>query len=174
MDARAALAFVARRAGRDAMPVSHWANTMSMELRWMAPGLARRYVDACIDAALLRVEGDMASLSFDPRSVELVKGRPDPDDLPVPVPTGARAAPVHEAEPQEEPQAVPEDIFAAWLPKVAAVRGSDVASILAEVEGLQQQTGGLLHADAALLRIGAEAGLDVRDAAAAALSQMQA
>lgn len=77
-----ALAFVARRQGKRAMPGSEWANVMSLELGWMAPGDARRFVAAAQAAGLLVPDGDELAFPDDPREVEVPRHfRPDPAAL---------------------------------------------------------------------------------------------
>lgn len=171
VDAKAALAFVARREGRRAMEPSRWAHVMSLELGWMPPGAAKRYVEACIAARLLTMDGDEAAVTFDPKTVDVPRGRPHPDDLPEP---RDAPEPTPAGDVASEPAPAEGDGFEAWLERVAATKGTDAAGVLAEVADLQDRTGGLLHAEAALFRIAAEAGLDVRDAAATALKRMQA
>ncbi len=223
MEAQAALAFVARRAGAQSMPASRWGHVMSLELGWMAPGLAKQYIAACEAAGLLQPDGDALRLAFDPRSIDVPRGfRPNPDDLPAggpsrpavanPVstsPTHAAAAAPSQAAPTREavataadpeprpapadtvgPSASPgaqpgatqaaagvdseEDTFAAWLPRVAAARGEDIGATMAAMEAMQENAGGLLFAEAAILVLGAQAGLDVAAAAGQALKALQA
>lgn len=164
MEAQAALAFVARREGHRAMPATRWRHVLSLELGWMTPGLAGRYVEACTAAGLLEIEGDDLRLTFDPKHVEIRRGfRPDPENLPA-----ADGAP-HVPGPAEDA-----DLFASWLPKVAAARGEDLGVTMEAMEALQARAGGLLHAEAAILVLAAQAGLDVAEAAGQALTTLQA
>ncbi len=158
---------------------------MSLELGWMAPGLARRYVDACHEAGLLLADGEDLRLAFDPKAVDVPRGfRPDPGHLPtgsaVPMPERSDTAPPADAPAAATPQAAGDttseapDAFGAWLGKVAAARGEDLGATMGAMEAMQERTGGLLFAEAAILVLGAEAGLDVAAAAEQALKVLQA
>lgn len=179
MEARYALAFVARREGAVAMEASRWRHVMSLELGWMAPGEAARYVAACQQAGLLVPGEGLLRLSFDPKAVEVPRGfRADPATVPA---SQADGTPGEPARPDEgapgadtRPDAPAVDGFSQWLPRVAKARDEDGGATMAAVEAVQDGTGGLLHAEAALLLLGARAGLDVKKAAAAALTRLRA
>ncbi len=160
------------------MPTSRWRHVLSLELGWMAPGLAGRYIDACRAAGLLEVDGEELRLTFDAKTIPIPRGfRPDPLQLP-PASDGAlpatpAAAPMGaEGGPPETSEG--DDLFGSWLPKIAAARGEDLGATMAAMEALQAKAGGLLHAEAAILVMGAAAGLDVKAAAARALKDLQA
>lgn len=151
-----ALSFVARREARRAMPAGRWALVLSLELGWMTPGQARRYVEAAVRAGVLVPEGDEVALAADPASVQVPRGfRPDPDAVP---------------EPPREPEAG--DAFAAWLQRVCAATGHDAGGVMDAVSEVQERFGGRLGALAALLAVARDAGLDVRDAARAELERV--
>jgi hypothetical protein len=146
----AALAFVATRQARRALPPQEWVHVLSFGLGWMSPAQARQMVERAQDAGLLALDGDTLRLQLDPASVAVpTLFRPRPDARP-------EAA---------APQAAP-DSFAAWLDAYARHAGCDRAEALRRVAQRQEAVQGLLTADAALLWVAAEAGLDVRGAAA--------
>lgn len=141
------------------MPPSRWVHVLSLELGWMTPGQARRYVDGAQQAGILVPEGDEVALSVDPTSVQVQRGfRPDPDA----VPEAAAPAPVGE------------DAFAAWLQKVATATGKEAGAVLADVADEQERFGGRLGALPALLLLADAAGLDVREAATEELDRITA
>lgn len=155
MEARQALAFVARRQAKQSMSAAAWAHVMSLELGWMSPSDAKAYVRGCIDAGLLTPDGDDLATTFDADHVEVPRGfRPD-----------ARRRP--------EAVAGNADPFHAWLAKVAGATGRDEDDVLRLVADKQEEYGGLLEAHAALLLLAAEAGLDVQAAADEALSDLK-
>jgi hypothetical protein len=150
-EARQALAFVVRRQGRDKMAPSEWANVLSLELGWMTPAQAKRYVKACHDAGLLAGQ-DVFTPTFEAAHVEVPRGfRPDPERLPV-VAAG--------------------DPFHAWLARVAAATNRDEDDVMRMVAVVQEEFGGLLEAHAALLVLAADHGLDVTAAADEALADL--
>ena len=159
-EVQVALAFVARRAGRSAMDEAAWAHVMSLELGWMAPAEARALVARAVQAGLLRDEAGLLALAFDAKSVT--------------IPRGFRPSAATRAATQAPAAAAAEDPFVAWLGRVAASTGRGQDEVLADVARLQDEARGLLHAEAALLRVAHAAGLDVRDAAAAALTRLVA
>lgn len=141
------------------MPSSRWVHVLSLELGWMTPGQARRYVDAAQQAGILVPEGEEVALSVDPASVQVQRGfRPNPDALP------EAAAPAPEGE----------DPFSRWLQKVAAAMSKDAGMVLADVADVQERFGGRLGALPALLLLAGAAGLDVRGAAAEELDRLTA
>jgi hypothetical protein len=148
-DAEAALAFVAGRQGRRSMPATDWANVLSFDLGWMPPAAARGLVDAAQGAGLLEPDGESLRLTIDPASV--------------PIPPLFRPRP--DARPDARVAAPPPDGFLAWLLAYERQAGCDRAEALRRVALRQAEAQGLLTADAALLWLGAEAGLDVRAAA---------
>lgn len=154
-EARAALAFVARRQGRSSMPLSSWGHVLSLELAWLKPAEARAYIEACRDAGLLIPDGDAYRPSFDVAQVE--------------VPRRFRLHPG-----AERPKATGGDPFTAWVDRVAAAKGIDAKAVLQQVAAKQEAHGGLMEAEAALLLLAAEAGVDVRAAAKDALARLKA
>ncbi|HEX2066479.1 MAG TPA: DUF2240 family protein [Candidatus Thermoplasmatota archaeon] len=149
-DAEAALAFVALRQARACLLPQEWVHVLSLDLGWMPPAQARRLVERAHAAGLLVPDGDGLRLALDPATVPIPPlFRPRPDAAPEPA-----AAPS------------PPDGFVAWLDAYTRQAGCDRAEALRRVAARQQAVQGLLTADAALLWIAAEAGLDVRRAAA--------
>jgi hypothetical protein len=157
-DVEIALAFVARRQARTAMPANRWCHLLSLELGWMNPGQARAFVDRAVRAGLLAEDGADLRLVVDPAKVEVPRGfRPKPD--------AEAAAP--EAQPQAEP-----DPFLAWVARIAAQRGLTREQVLGQVAALQDSMGGLLTAEAAVLLLARRNGLDVQAAARSAVDRM--
>lgn len=151
-DVEVALAFVARREARVAMSAARWAHLLSFELGWMNPGQARAFVQRAVGVGLLTPEGDGLRFVLDPQAVQVPRGfRPDPEALPAPAPAAA-AAP--------EP-----DLFLGWVARLAAHHGATREAILGRVAAMQERMGGLLTAEAAVLLLAREAGLDVTKAA---------
>ena len=154
-DLETALAFLARREARTAMTASRWAHGLSFELGWMNPGQARAFVQRAVTAGLLAPDGDNLRLVLDAQSVQVPRGfRPNPEAL------------VHAA-----PQAtqMQPDLFLGWVARLAAHHGVPREQILGRVASVQERMGGLLTAEAAVLWLGREAGLDIAgDAARAA------
>lgn len=149
-DVEAALAFVATRQARRALTAQEWVHVLSLDLGWMAPAQARQMVERATAAGLLVAEGDALRLALDPAAVQVPPlFRPRPDAAPEPV----AAAP-------------PPDSFVVWLDAYARHAGCDRAEALRRVAERQAAAHGLLTADVALLWVAAEAGLDVRSAAA--------
>ncbi len=146
------------------MPESRWAHVLSFELGWMNPGQARAFVERARKAGLLEPDGEALRLRVDPAEVEVPRGfKPDPEAMPeavTPAPGG----------PSGPNAASAPDLFTAWLLRVAEATGRTREHVLGEVAARQERLGGLLAADAALLWIAADAGLDVREAATEALS----
>lgn len=155
-DATRALAFVARRQGRTAMPAAEWALVLSLDLGWMPPAKATAFVARALAAGLLDEEPGPAPvlrLRPDPALVDVPAGfRPDPDATPAPV---------------------RDDPFVAWLGRLAAGRPEGTTEALAEVERRQARLDGLLDALPAILWAAAERGLDVRDAARQYLASLR-
>ena len=88
-----------------------------------------------------------------------------------PVATPAPAPPSHpptSGPPLSAP--VPDDLFAAWLPRVAEAMGMDRDRVLKAVAAKREGFGGLVSGETALLLLAQAAGLDVQDAAADALT----
>lgn len=167
MGARAALAFAAKREGTASMPASRWAHVLSLELGWMSPKEAKRYIEACFAASLLEEDGDGLRLTFEEGAVEIPRRfRPDPEDLPEPA-SAMKEAPAGPGSGGAAP-----DGFEAWAKRLAEHRGRDLADVLDDVAALQERMGGLLHAETAVLRLMAEAGLDVRAEAEAELERI--
>lgn len=147
-----ALAFVARREAKAAMSAARWAHLLSFELGWMNPGQARAFVQRAIAAGLLAEEGDALRLVLDPQSIQVPRGfKPDPQALPPAAPPAAKAP---------EP-----DLFLGWVARLAAHHGSTREHVLGRVAALQERMGGLVTAEAAVLLLAREAGLDVAKAA---------
>lgn len=153
-DVTRALAFVARRQGRRAMPESEWAFVMAMDLGWMPPPRARELVQRAQEAGLLEPAEGGLRLRVDPALVDVPPGfRPDP---------GA----------QPSPQAA--DPFPEWVQRLAQARSLPRERVLEEVAARQEALAGLLDAQAAVLWLAAEAGLDVREAAQGHLRALRA
>jgi hypothetical protein len=149
-DVEAALAFVATRQARRAMPAQEWVHVLSFGLGWMAPAQARQLVERAQAAGLLAPDGDALRLTLDPAAV--------------PIPPLFRPRP--DAEPEAGAPAAPADSFVTWLDAYSRHAGCDRAEALRRVARRQEEVHGLLTADAALLWVASEAGLDVRSAAA--------
>ncbi len=156
-DARRALAFVAKRQATDTLPVATWANVLSLELGWFTPGDARRFIDACIAAGLLRTTDDGAALGFPCREVELPRGfRPGPDAFP----DAADATPTTV------------DPFRDLVDRIATHGNGTRAEVLERIAQVQDRFGGTLHANAAAVRVAIDEGLDVQDTAARMLERL--
>jgi hypothetical protein len=149
-DVEAALAFVATRQARRALRQQEWVHVLSFDLGWMAPAQARRMVELAQAAGLLAPDGDALRFTLDPASVQ--------------VPTLFRPRP--DAEPEAAAPAGPPASFVVWLDAYVRQAGCDRAEALRRVAQRQEEAHGLLTADVALLWLAAEAGLDVRTAAA--------
>lgn len=149
-DVEAALAFVATRQARRSLPAQEWVHVLSLGLGWMSPAQARQLVERARSVGLLVPDGDALRLAPDPASVAVPPlFRPRPD-----------------AAPEALSPPPPPDGFAQWLGAYCRHAGCDRPEALRRVADRQGQLHGLLTADAALLWIAAEAGLDVRAAAA--------
>lgn len=166
-DAQYALAFVAKRQGKGRAEASRWAHVLSLELGWLTPSQAKRFVQNAVDAGVLVAddeEDDGGRLRFagDWKNVEVPRRfRLDPesvDDVPAPV---------------ASPEAASDDPFRDRLQAIATHRGDDPAAALEDVTAWQERLGGDLEAEAAALLVAAEAGMDVRDEAAAALERLK-
>jgi hypothetical protein len=156
-DAEAALAFVATRQARRAMPPQEWVHVLSFGLGWMAPAQARQLVERALAAGLLATDGDDLRLTVDPASVAIPQlFRPRPG-----------------AQPETIASPAPPDSFVAWLDAYARHAGCDRAEALRRVAARQEALHGLLTGEAALLWIAAEAGLDVRSAAGRLIAPRQ-
>lgn len=156
-DLEVALAFVARREAKPVATASRWAHLLSFELGWMNPGQARAFVQRAVASGLLAAEGDSLRLVIDPATVTVPRGfRPDPSALPAPA-TPSAAAP--------EP-----DLFLGWVARLAAHNALTREQVLGKVAAVQERMGGLLTAEAAVLILAREAGLEVSIAARKALA----
>jgi len=149
-DAEAAFAFVATRQARRSMRPEEWVHVMSFDLGWMAPAQARALVAAAQETGLLEADGEALRLAVDPATIQ--------------VPTLFRPRP--DARPEPRAAAPPPDGFVAWLGTYERHAGCDRAEALRRVAHRQEELHGLLTGEAALLWLAAEAGLDVRSAAA--------
>lgn len=167
-DVEVALAFVARRQARAAMPANRWCHLLSLELGWMNPGQARAFVDRAVRAGLLAEDGADLRLVVDPAKVEVPRGfRPKPDAEAAPPQAGA--APAGSGAPQAPPEPDP---FLGWVARIAAARGLTREQVLGQVAALQESMGGLLTAEAAVLLLARKNGMDVQAAAKAAADRM--
>ena len=186
-DHEVALAFIARRQATKAMSPSRWSHMLSLEMGWMNPGQARSFVEQAIRAGLLAPDGDLLRLVVDPNAVEVPRGfRPKPGEAATPrdpTPRGGTPAPgspaggaAAKAEASAAPavQPPPPDPFLGWVAKVAAHRGLTRDQVLAQVATTQEQMGGLLTAEAAVLLLARRNGLDVAEAARQAEAGLQA
>ncbi|MHB1262308.1 MAG: DUF2240 family protein, partial [Thermoplasmatota archaeon] len=184
-DLEIALAFIARRQATKAMSASRWSHMLSLEMGWMNPGQARAFVDRAVRAGLLAPDGDALRLVIDPTSVEVPRGfRPKAEaeagaTTPAPA-AGQGASPVQATSPSTSagPPALapvsPPDPFLAWVAKVAAARNLTRDQVLGQVAATQEQMGGLLTAEAAVLLLARRNGLDVEAAAHIAEAGLQA
>lgn len=143
------------------MPAARWAHVLSLDLGWMPPAQARAFVEQGVSAALLRAEGESLVLAVDPATVEIPRGF-KPGAQPIPAPRAAAAPGAAPAVPS------PVDPFLEWVERLAAHTSSDRRRVLLQVAETQARMGGMLSAMAAVLWLAARAGLDVREAAAAA------
>jgi hypothetical protein len=168
-DVEVALAFVARRQARAAMPANRWCHLLSLEMGWMNPGQARAFVDRAVRAGLLAEDGADLRLVVDPARVEVPRGfRPKPDAEAAPPHSAAGAAGAGGAA-----AAPPEpDPFLGWVARIAAARDLTREQVLGQVAALQGSMGGLLTAEAAVLLLARRNGLDVQAAAKAAADRM--
>lgn len=148
-DVEAALAFVAHRQARRAMPRSQWLHVLSFDLGWMSPAQATPFLERAVAAGLLAEEDGQLRLTVDPTMVAVPPlFRPRPD-----------------AQPERREGAPAADGFVTWLDTYTRHAGCDRAEALRRVASRQEQMHGLLTAEVALLWIAKEAGLDVRAAA---------
>ncbi len=142
------------------MPASAWTHILSLELGWMTPGQARRYVESAQEAGLLVADGDLMRLAVDPGNASARLGfRPDPD---------AAIEPLRAVSPSASA-----DPFVAWVKRVVAATGRDQASVLSDVAQLQERMGGLLAGEVAALWIARDAGLEVSSALQDALERLK-
>ena len=113
-----------------------------------------------VTAGLLGAEEDQLRLVLDPALIEVPRGfRPRPEaTAPAPGAGPASATP-------EEP-----DLFLGWVARMAARTQTTREQVLARVATVQERFGGLLSAEAAILVLARESGLDVAAAAAQAES----
>lgn len=152
------------------MAPGRWANVMSLDLGWMAPGQARGYVDAAREAGILVDGGDGLRLAFDPKEVDVPRHF-RPEAVQVATPDLRATAPPGAPEgdgPDEAPS-----LFLSWVDRLAAAREVDRDAALEAVRGFQDEMGGLLTAEAAVLALAADAGLDVSEAADEALRALR-
>lgn len=165
-DVEAALAFIARRQARTAMPANRWCHLLSLEMGWMNPGQARAFVDRAVRAGLLAEDGADLRLVVDPARVEVPRGfRPKPDAEAAPPQAKAAEGTAAPAMPEPDP-------FLGWVARIAAQRGLTREQVLGQVAALQESMGGLLTAEAAALLLARKNGLDVQAAAKAAAERM--
>ncbi len=164
-DAQHALAFVAKRQGKGSGPASQWAHVLSLELGWLTPSQAKRFVANATEAGVLVEDPDNPQrLRFagDWKAVEVPRRfRLDPgsiEDVPAPV---------------ASPEAASDDPFRDLLRAIAAHRGGEQAQVLDEVTAWQERMGGDLEAEAAALLVAAEAGMEVQERARAALERLK-
>ncbi len=110
---------------------------MSLELGWMSPKDAKRFVARAVEGGLLRPDGDDLVLSFSPHDEPLPRDfRLDPDaDMGRP------------------------DPFMDWVQRVAQTTGDEVGEVLARVAARQESH--FLDALTAVLCLAHEAGLEV-------------
>jgi hypothetical protein len=168
-DHEVALAFIARRQASKTMTASRWSHMLSLEMGWMNPGQARAFVERAVQAGLLAADGDRLVLVIDPATVEVPRGfRPRPEAA-AEAPSAGGVAPGAGAGTSGPASsgpaaAAPPDPFLAWLAKLAADRGLTRDQVLAQVAQTQEQMGGLLTAEAAVLLLARRNGLDVADA----------
>ncbi len=156
-DLEVALAFVVRREAKSAASAARWAHLLSFGLGWMNPGQARAFVQRAVAAGLLAQEGEHLRFVLDAHAIEVPRGfRPDPEALPAP------AAPA--AAPPEP------DLFLGWVARLAAHHGQAREQVLGRVAAVQERMGGLLTAEAAVLLLARDAGMDVAAAARKALA----
>lgn len=136
-----ALAFglVAQRQGRDFLPAGTWINVLSLDLGWMAPGLARAYVERALAGGVLVEREGLVGLPLRRETHPPLGFRPDP---------------------HADPGSDRVDPFAQWLALVAQRTQRTREHILADVATLQRRFGGWLTAEAALLLLARENGLD--------------
>jgi hypothetical protein len=181
-DLEIALAFIARRQATKAMTASRWSHMLSLEMGWMNPGQARSFVERAVRAGLLAPDGDLMRLVIDPQAVEVPRGfrpRSDPEATPpagsAPPSATSPKQPASEAVPSPSPLAMPPpDPFLTWVAKVAAQRGLTRDQVLGQVALAQQEMGGLLTAEAAVLLLARRNGIDVAEAAKAAEAGLHA
>lgn len=146
-----ALDAVAARQGKAALPEAEWAQVLSFELHWMTPAQARAYVARAARSGLLAARDGL---------------------LARPTRSGTAAPLGFKPDPEADPGGAVDDPFAAWLARVAERTRKTREHVLADVAAQQQRLGGWITAEAAVLLLAREAGLDVREAAADALARL--
>ena len=159
-DLEVAFAFIARREAKPTASAARWAHLLSFELGWMNPGQARAFVQRAVAGGLLAPEGEHLRFVLDAQAIQVPRGfRPDPEALPAPAaPSSAPPEP---------------DLFLGWVARLAAHHAQTREQVLGRVAAVQERMGGLLTAEAAVLMLARDAGMDVSAAARKALATLR-
>jgi hypothetical protein len=81
-EAKQIIAFLLKRSGRTSLPESEFYLTMSMDLQWCSPKIAKEFVSQALQSGLLSKKEDDLSPSFDTKTVEIPTGfHPDLSSL---------------------------------------------------------------------------------------------
>jgi len=81
-EAKQIIAFLLKRSGRPSLPESEFYLTMSMDLQWCSPKIAKSFVSQALESGLLTKKDDELSPSFDSKKVEIPTGfHPDLSSL---------------------------------------------------------------------------------------------
>lgn len=159
-DAQITLAFVAKRQGVDSMAASAWAHTLSLELGWMAPGVAKAFITDCQDAGLLSEEGDSLRLAFDRKAIDIPRGFRPPQDLSV------------DSAPAPKQAAKGDDLFPRLVARIAEEKSMTKDEVMDEARAVQERFGGRLSAEAAAVRVAMAHDVDAAEDAAQALARI--
>jgi hypothetical protein len=165
-DAHIALAFVAKRQGQSVLPVAEWSHVLSLVLGWMPPGAAREFVKSAELAGLLSPVGESLELTFDAAIIKIPNRYKPPANMVV----EAADAPMV-ATPAKSTDDSP--IFPRLLQRLAEAKRIAKEAALLQVAEVQAKFGGRLTADAALVQVAMNHGLEVASDASAELAAIK-
>jgi len=148
MSLRAAVAAPFRQHGRDRLTESKFVVALSLDRNWFSADQAKRLVDVATGEGLLDRDGDELIAQFDVSSVDVPENF-DPD----------------------EGMLQKRSAFEQALDAITSA-GEDKQSAVAAINGLQQELG--VTVEAAAVVYARRQGIDVDDAAAKALDELEA